>query len=270
MGDAELNLLRRLIVDAAREELLPRFNAVSHSFKADGSLITEADLAMDARLHSELAHHWPEIGLLSEEMPAEEQEARLATGDAPWWCLDPLDGTNNFAAGLPAFAVSLALIEGGRPEIGLIYDPLRDECFSARAGQGAWLNELSLGPRCLHRPLAHAMALVDLKRLPRPLASRIAEHPPYGSQRNFGSCALEWVWMAAGRGHVCLHGGQKLWDYAAGTLILEEAGGFSCTLEGDPVFRGGLAPRLVVCALDPELFRSWCEWLEVRPAAPPG
>lgn len=267
MTDPDLNLLRRLIVDAAREELLPRFNAVSHSFKADGSLITEADLAMDARLRSALARHWPEIGFLSEEMPVEEQETHLGRGDAPWWCLDPLDGTNNFAAGLPAFAVSLALINRGRPELGLIYDPLRDECFSARADHGAWLNELSLGPRHLHRALGHAMALVDLKRLPQALAAHIAERPPYGSQRNFGSCALEWVWMAAGRGHVCLHGGQKLWDYAAGALILEQAGGFSCTLEGEPVFRGSLEPRSVVSALDPELFRGWCDWLGVQPAA---
>ena len=109
------------------------------------------------------------------------------------------------------------------------------------------------------------MALVDFKRLPRTLASRLSTSPPYGSQRNFGSCALEWVWMAAGRGHICLHGGQQLWDYAAGALIMREAGGFCCTLDGQPVFQGGLEPRSVVSALDPALFQRWCEWIGVTP-----
>ncbi len=69
------------------------------------------------------------------------------------------------------------------------------------------------------------MAGVDLKRLDRKLAAELAARPPYSSQRNFGSSALDWCFVAAGRFDVYLHGGQKLWDYAAGALILEEAGG---------------------------------------------
>jgi myo-inositol-1(or 4)-monophosphatase len=268
MDLTELIRIEEHVVRAAREELLPRFNAVTHSYKDDGSLLTEADLAMDRRLRRELAERWPQVAYLSEEMSAQDQHALLQDSDHALWCLDPLDGTSNFAAGLPAFTVSLALIRWGEPQLGVIYDPLRDEVFRAIQGGGAWLNGEPLSARRPHRPLRHAMALIDFKRLAPQLAVRLIRERPYGSQRNFGSCALEWAWMAAGRAHLCLHGGQKLWDYAAGALILSEAGGHSCTLEGEAVFRAGLAPRSVVSSPDRDLFGAWCEWLGISRPAP--
>ena len=194
-------------------------------------------------------------------MSASEQEALLADADTPLWCLDPLDGTSNFAAGIPCFGISLALIRGGAVELGIIYDPLRDECFSARRGHGARLNDTPLQAQDTGIELKRAVAVVDFKRLAPPLRRRLVEAPPDSSQRNFGSCALEWGWIAAGRGHVHLHGGQKLWDLAAGSLILTEAGGSCRTLEGEAVFVPGLAPRSVVSASDPRLFAAWRDWL---------
>ena len=76
---------------------------------------------------------------------------------------------------------------------------------------------------------------IDFKRLDGPLATRLATEIPYASQRSFGSVALDWCWLAAGRCHIYLHGRSHLWDYAAGELILAEAGGYSCTLDGEPV-----------------------------------
>lgn len=268
MNRPDLEAVQTLVIQAARDELLPRFNSVSHHYKDDGSLITEADLAMNARLQKDLADAWPDVAFLSEEMDAERQTALLSGPDTPLWCLDPLDGTSNFAAGLPAFAVSLALIQDGEPMLGIIYDPLRDECYAARHGGGTWLNGAPLKPMRPNRPLKRAMALVDFKRLPATLAQRLAAEAPYGSQRNFGSCALEWAWMAAGRGHVYLHGGQKLWDYAAGALILEESRGHCCTLDGQSVFRASLGARSVISSPDESLFADWCRWLGVEPANP--
>ncbi len=251
-----------LITIAADAELVPRFAHVEPGRKADGSIVTEADLAMQQRLHSALSTRWPAIPLLGEEMAPEQQEALLREADA-LWCLDPLDGTSNFTAGLPYFAVSLALVRNGRVALGIVYDPMRRECFTAVRGQGAQLNGTPLTfqgrPWGLHR----SIALVDLKRLPKALAVRLASAPPYASQRSFGSSALDWCTIAAGRCHIYLHGKQRLWDLAAGSLILEEAGGLACTLEGDPVFLPQLEPRSVVAALDHETFRSWCAWLEV-------
>ncbi len=257
----DLEQLQKLVRRAAREELLPRFERVGHEVKADGSILTEADLAMDRRLHDELTALWPDIGFLSEEMETADQEHMLGTSDQ-LWCLDPLDGTSNFAAGVPYFGVSLALIRAGEPDIGLIYDPVRDESFIAARGKGAQCNGKPLQARASATPLQRSIALVDFKRLQPRLRERLMHEPPFHSQRNFGSCALEWAWMAAGRGHVYLHGGQKLWDFAAGCLLLSEAGGHSATLEGESVFRARMQPRSVVSAGDRALFDAWCAWLK--------
>ena len=223
-GKDDLDLLESLVRNAGHEELLPRFAAVSATFKADGSLITEADLAVQSRLQAELVTHWPQFALLGEEMEASEQKRLLASSAAGLWCLDPLDGTGNFAAGIPCFAVSLALLSGGQVVAAVVYDPLRDECFSALRGRGAWLNGETLSVADSTVRLQDAMAMVDLKRLPDPLIRALARNSPYRSQRSFGSVALDWCWIASGRCQVYLHGGQKLWDYAAGYLILLESG----------------------------------------------
>jgi len=262
--DIDLTQVADIVREAARDELLPRFNRVGYKFKPDGSILTEADLAMDRRLHAELIDRWPDTAFLSEEMPEQQQRALLSHDERPLWCLDPLDGTSNFAAGVPLFAVSLAVLSKGKSVLGVIYDPVRDECFTAECGRGAWLNEQPLGPRKISVPLAKSLALVDLKRLPPNLARELANHPPYASQRNLGSCAIEWGWMASGRGHVYLHGGQKLWDHAAGSLILDEAGCYSCTLQGESVYRTTMTPRSVVSSTDPELFASWRDWLRAH------
>ncbi len=252
--------LRRLVRAAAHAELLPRYADVARHVKTDGSVVTDADHAMQAHMQRVLAQHWPQYGFLGEEMAGHEHLAEGGARDL--WCLDPLDGTSNFAAGIPFFAVSLALLIEGQPALGLVYDPVRDECFCAARGQGARLNEAPLaGTGPVPDDLRRAIACVDFKRLTRPLAARLATEPPYGSQRNFGSSSLEWCWLADGRFHIYLHGGQKLWDYAAGSLILAEAGGAAATFAGEAVFRLGLEPRSVVAARDAQLFVDWRAWL---------
>lgn len=257
-----LDSLISLVRTAAREELLPRFNNVDSEFKADGSFLTEADLAMQTRLTNELQQQWPQILMLAEEMDTQEQDVLLHNGK-PLWILDPLDGTSNYAAGIPFFSVSLALIEAGELQLGVVYDPVRDECFSAQRGQGSRLNGRSLAPVETGLSLKQSTGLIDFKRLSPQLATRLAVEIPYSSQRSFGSVALDWCWIATGRCHVYLHGKQNLWDYAAGALILSEAGGQSCTLEGEVVFNHGLAPRSAVAALDGNLFSAWCDWLGI-------
>ncbi len=259
---SELAQLRDIVSRAAREELLPRFAVCLRHEKADGSTGTEADFALHHRLQSELARLWPSYAFLSEEMTAEQQQQLMTHAESGLWCLDPLDGTTNFAAGIPFFGVSLALLVAGEARAGIIYDPVRDEIFSACKGGGAWLNGERLIARPEQRSLRQCVAVVDFRRLAAPLAARLARQPPYLSQRNFGSVALEWCWLAAGRFHVCLHGGQKLWDYAAGSLILNEAGGYALTLSSAPMRCAGLQPSSVMAARDERLFQEWRGWLE--------
>lgn len=257
----DLQVLMAEIRQIAQEEILPCFESVGFSVKQDGSLLTEADLATDRRIREFLHREWPEIAFLSEEMERAEQE-RLLRESGSLWCLDPLDGTSNFAAGIPLFAVSLALFQQGEVVLALTYDPVRDEMFTAQKGRGAWLNGKLL--RCQHSgfQLRNAVAVVDFKRLPARLKCALMENSPYGSQRNIGSCVLEWAWMAANRGHLYLHGGMKLWDLAAGTLILAEAGGYACTLRGEPVFKPAMEPRSVVISPDRALFDAWFRYLQ--------
>lgn len=244
----------------AASEILPRYQKVAHERKADGSLFTEADLAAQTALATALYDIHP-VPLLGEEMD-EEQQQRLWQTHETLWCADPIDGTSNFVHGIPYFGISVALIHQGRPQVGVVHDPIHQETFSAVAGSGAWLNEQTL--TCRREPLIdlhHAMAAVDFKRLAKPLAQTLAIQPPYASQRNFGACTLEWCHLAAGRCSVLLHGGQKLWDYAAGALILEEAGGLYRSLDGTPYWEGSPWKRSVVAAGQEALFQSWLAWL---------
>jgi myo-inositol-1(or 4)-monophosphatase len=259
MSLPDIERLQQLVIRVAREEILPRFNRVTGHDKADGSVLTEADVVAQARLQEGLAGLSP-LPLLGEEMDETEQRRLLRESDG-LWCLDPLDGTSNFASGLPFFCTSLALIQRGIPMLAVIYDPVRDECFTAQRDQGARLNGEPLHSRTTVSEMAKAIAEVDLKRLPARLAQRLAAEHPFRSQRNFGSGALDWAWLATGRYQLYLHGGQKLWDYMGGCLILEEAGGRATTLEGEAVPCHQLVPRSVVAAADESLYAQWYAWL---------
>jgi myo-inositol-1(or 4)-monophosphatase len=260
----DLERIRQLVKVAAEEELLARFTRVSADIKTDGSLITEADLAMQQRLQRDLAAHWPGYVMLGEEMTVDEQQELLAAPSHPLWCLDPLDGTSNYAAGIPFFGVSLALIVDGMTRAAVVYDPSRDECFSAMHGQGAWLNGKPLLAPHMPATLHESIAMVDLKRLPGALISSLAHHSPYRSQRSFGSVALDWCWVASGRCQVYLHGGQKLWDYAAGQLILSESGavgGLLSDYAGDWLDGLSLKPRIAVAATHADLLAQLRAWI---------
>ncbi len=259
----DLHTLKKIVISAAREELLPRFAQVTRRQKTDGSLITEADLACQQRIAEELQQHWPQTVFIGEEMPTEAQSERLKNARS-LWCLDPLDGTSNFASGIPYYSVSLALIQDGRISLGIVYDPLRDECFAASQEQGVSLNGKPLPRIDSDLSLKQATAIIDFKRLEPALAARIVRDPPYASQRSFGSVALDWCWLAMGRGHVYLHGRSNIWDYAAGHFIFTRAGGHACTLEGEEIFVDELRPRSSVGATSAALFAEWKQWLEVR------
>jgi len=260
--DAVEELLQRLR-RAADEELMSRFNRVDARVKADGSLVTEADLAMQGRMQRELARIFPDYGFLGEEMELGQRQTQMNRPGEGLWVLDPLDGTSNYVAGIPYFAVSLALVIDRRVALAVVYDPARQELFHALAGQGARFNGEPLLKHPAPATLRKAIAVVDYKRLPTTLAGHLAAAPPYGSQRSFGSVALDFCWIAAGRGHVYLHGRHNLWDYAAGLTILHEAGGHSTTLEGWQEPALDLRPRSTAAALDAALFAEWCSWLGV-------
>ncbi len=263
MSLPDLNAVVEIVINGAKQELAPRFTHSEREYKSDGSIVTEADRAVQQVIEEALKQQWPDILFVGEEMSEAEQIALLSTKEQAVWCLDPVDGTSNFAAGIPFCAVSLSLLKDGDVLMGVVYDPMRDECFTAIKGKGSWLNGELLGKRMPEPPLAKGIGMIDLKRLPRALAIRIIDEKPFSSQRNIGAVALEWCWMAAGRSHVYLHGKQRIWDYGAASLVLHEAGGYSMTLDGDAVLSVSLEPRSAVAALNKELFDEWVAWLGV-------
>ncbi len=247
----------------AEKEILPRYLKVAHQKKVDGSLCTEADVAAQEALAQRLQaiHQAPVLG---EEMTLAQQEAIWGNGKQELWCIDPLDGTSNFVHGLPYFAVSVALIRDGQTVLGAVYDPVAKEIFAAERGRGAFLNGERMQPRKSALDISGALANVDLKRLDGKLAAMLASNPPYASQRNFGASTLDWCYTACGRYDMYLHGGQKLWDYAAGSLILQEAGGQVCCLEHDDFSHANIWQRSVVAALDGDIFHAWKSWIRAH------
>lgn len=244
----------------ARQEILPQYLQVTRQQKADGSSFTEADLAAQEVLLREL-HKINPVAAMGEEMTEKEHCEQWMAGDAGLWNVDPIDGTSNFINGIPYFAISVGLMKQGRSVLGVVYNPVTNEMFYAEKGKGAYLNGKRLPIKKSFASLSNAIANVDLKRLDRKLAKKIAGNPPYASQRNYGACSLEWCYTAAGFFDLYLHGGQKPWDYAAGALILEEAGGYMCGFDQDNYWSGSPWQRSVIAALDPLLFSQWRDWV---------
>lgn len=251
--------------ETARLEIMPRFMCVKLERKSDKSVYTEADLAAQETLLRQLAGI-ADYPIIAEEMTENEQVEKWLESDGDVWCVDPIDGTSNFVNGLPYFAVSVALLRGGRPVLGVIVDPVSEEVFHAEKDRGAFLNGTPLPLKTrVPEDLSTAIAGIDFKRLSPALRARLAAGMPFASQRNYGASVLEWCYAAAGRFDTYLHGGQKLWDYAAGSLILTEAGGHVCSFQHDDFWEAPLWKRPIIGALDAGLFEKWKTWLRAGP-----
>lgn len=261
-----LEKIMTAVQEVAQSEIMPRYLQVERIYKADGSFYTEADMAAQTSLLERLHDILPSAAMIGEEMSEAEQRTSWEAGQEGLWSIDPIDGTSNFMNGLPYFAVSVALMRGGRSVLGVVYNPATNEMFCAEQGKGAFLNGKALPLARRKISLRQAIANVDFKRLSRELAIEVVSRPPYASQRNYGACTLEWCYIAAGYFDLYLHGGQKPWDYAAGCLILEEAGGHRCMLHEDDYWSGDPWRRSVIGALDEALFIEWRDWVRARAA----
>lgn len=260
-----LTQLEQCIRHVAGTEVMPRFLRVGSSIKADGSLVTEADVAAQKVFEKTLPHILP-YPVLGEEMNDTERRQLWQYAQTGLWVVDPIDGTTNFVNGIPHFALSVALIREGRSQIGAIFQPKTNEMFIAQRGKGAFLNGEQLLQRKKKAKLKDAVAAVEVKYLRSgTLAKRIQNLSPCASQRNMGCSTLDWCYLACGRFDVYVHGGQKLWDYAAGALIFEEAGGHLTTLEGDDFWGGQHTfQRSAIAALQENLFTDWLQWVRAN------
>ncbi|MCB9797399.1 MAG: inositol monophosphatase [Alphaproteobacteria bacterium] len=195
-------------------------------------LVTEIDLASEARIVEILTAGAPEIPVLAEEGGG----ARRA---GTRWIIDPLDGTTNFVHGFPQFAVSIALQREGALELAVVYDPTRDELFEARAGQGATLNgrpiRTSITPSLDQALVASGFPYdrrVNADRYLRYVRAFLMTAQGF---RRAGAAALDLAWVACGRLDGCWEFGLQPWDVAAGALLIQEAGGRISDMDLSPL-----------------------------------
>jgi myo-inositol-1(or 4)-monophosphatase len=195
-------------------------------------LVTEVDLAVERMFRQLVAERFPTHAVLGEEFGG----SSLSAG--PCWIFDPIDGTTNFAHGVPIFCASLALEIDGVIEVGAIYDPTRRELFTAERGLGAFLNGRPLRVSAT-RELIDALLVTGF---PYNVHDRVEEIVGLFGKfigkaravRRLGSAAIDLCYVAAGRMDGFWEGDLKAWDLAAGALLVEEAGGRATNLSGRP------------------------------------
>lgn len=191
---------------------------------------SEVDKLAEAEIVKELRRAYPDHAILAEESGA------IGKSSTHTWVIDPLDGTHNYLRGIPHFSVSIALVEKGVPVYGVVFDPLRDELYTASKGDGAFLNDrrMRIGKR---ENLGGAMIATGFPyrqrtHLDAQLAMTRALLGQAEDIRRSGSAALDLAYTAAGRYDGYFELGLKPWDMAAGVLLVREAGGRCCDFAG--------------------------------------
>jgi myo-inositol-1(or 4)-monophosphatase len=225
---------------------LDRLDRIRKQHKENRSIVTEIDLRAEKVIIETIRDAYPRHGFLAEENGAIE-------GKDYTWIIDPLDGTSNFIHDFPHFAVSIAIKnqEKNSIEYALVYDPLRQETFTATRGQGAYLNNTQRFTRRLRVSKRDSIE-ESLLGISIPSRGLNALTPPLNKEalrnmmaqasgvRRTGSAVLDLAYVAAGRLDATLELNLEPWDIAAGILLIQEAGGISCDLEGgDNYFETG-------------------------------
>lgn len=220
------------VVHAALDELGPRLlrvtGQVASSAKRDGTPVTHADRAADVHLVDALQDAFPTHGMVSEEQ-------RTTAPSTVWtWVIDPIDGTSNFIAGLPYWCVSVALLHEGDPVLAVVDAPVLDRRYQAVAGQGATCGDQQLQVRepvdWRHPGNRHVPVMLTTATARRVRRAGVRLNP-----RVMGSTALDMCVVAEGVAAASVAVIPKVWDIAAGALLVREAGGVVETLTGDPL-----------------------------------
>ena len=224
LNSNQLDALHQLI-DQVADRQRRDFGQISSDEKPDGTLITSCDNWSDATLVSGLSRIAPGEGVLSEE------GLQLVPDSETYWVVDPLDGTTNFVAGIPYWAISVARISKGRPSEVFLDAPALNQRIIAIRGRGVWINgkPLKFGSRLLAKSSCISLCSRSIRIL-----QRRPDHPFPGKIRVIGASSLNLVSVALGQTIAALEATPKIWDLAAAWLVLEEVGCPIRWLDKDP------------------------------------
>lgn len=236
--------LANILRDAARAEALPRFRRLDASMvqtKTEAiDLVTEADIATENVIKARIAQWMPEALFVGEESVAADPALlpRLASADLAV-VVDPIDGTANYAAGLPLFATMASVVSGGETVAGIIYDPMGDDWMMAEKGSGAWLRRPDGEAVRLHvaapLPLAEMVGMASVAYMPRASRAQVLQNTDkLRLLSNFRCAGHEYRTFASGHGQFVCYNKLMPWDHLAGVLISREAGAYAARLDGQP------------------------------------
>lgn len=237
--------LLAILIEAADAEILPRFGRLAEGDVSAKTgpldLVTVADRAAEVRVAAAVAKRFPEAVFVGEESVAEDPTrlGRLASAEMVI-VVDPVDGTFNFANGMPLFGVMAAVVIGGETVAGVILDPITGSHVSARKGEGAFQGHRDGRPARRLRvappaPVGEMHGCVSWSYLtPGPRETVAARMPCLATAYTYRCAAHEYRLAASGGCHLLLFGKLMPWDHLAGALIHAEAGGFSAKLDGSP------------------------------------
>ena len=201
------------------------------SFKGRADIVTDVDIAAEKAVLEVLRAEYPEFGILAEESKPIESESPFT------WVVDPLDGTRNYANGIPHFCTVVALSYRDSPIVGVTYDPMREELFTAEQGKGAFVNGQPM-TISESQVLAQALLCCDLGYVDEKAGLALdlirSIWPGMISLRLMGSAALGVAYAAAGRVDLYFHHSLMPWDIAAGHVLVREAGGVIVDKQGQP------------------------------------
>jgi len=227
--------ITEVIVRQAGAVLMEGYGSVRYiQQKGVIDLVTEFDKRSEEVIISSIQQKFPDHAILAEE------SGQNKTISEYQWVIDPLDGTTNFAHGIPVFSVSIGLLRNNSPVLGVAYDPLRNEMFSAELGRGATLNNYPIhvsSQRDLGQAVISTGFPYDLRTNPRNNFAQFVQFQlRTQAVRHLGSAALDCAWTAMGRLDGYWEFGIKPWDIGAGALIVREAGGRVTSGDGDENF----------------------------------
>lgn len=230
---------------AAGGLVLEQYGKVDRLLKRNDEAVTEADRASQRMIISGLRRRFPGDGVIGEENETGDAITfEVSNPGGRNWVIDPIDGTNNFIAGLGIFAVCIGLLDAGRPVLGVVYDVTRDHLYAAAQGHGAWLGTRRL--QALKTPMGNGPMLMLTSNLLLPDGKAPAYARRWLDQTNWkirmlGAAAIEAVNVAAGIAHGAVTLNGKLWDIAASAAIAIEAGAIVTDPQGHPIFPFNLA-----------------------------